>query len=74
MLQELSVDFYAQQLLVTGHITIKGGHQIAAKQHLRLASAHHATPREAGQYLLFDTAQPVESVEGLLPGLDTAFN
>jgi len=65
ILQEISVDFYPQQLLVAGHITIKGGHQISAKQHLRLASAHHATPREAGQYLLFDTAQPFNDIKDL---------
>jgi hypothetical protein len=73
MLQELSVDFYPQQGLVAGHITIQGGHQISAKQHLRLASAHHATPRLAGQYLLFDTSQPIKKVEDLLFGLGSVY-
>ena len=73
MLQELSVDFYPQQLLVAGHITIKGGHQLVTKQHFRLASAHHATPREAGQYLLFDTAQPVRDIKVLSQGLGSVY-
>jgi hypothetical protein len=46
---------------------------LITESHLRLASAHHATPREAGQYLLFDTAQPVDRVEGLLPGLGSVY-
>ena len=73
MLQELSTNFYPQQLLVAGHITIQGGHQISAKQHLRLASAYHATPYTAGQYLLFDTARPVSHIEELLNGLGTVY-
>jgi hypothetical protein len=73
MLQELSTDFFPQQVLIAGHITIHGGHQLTAKQHLRLAAAHHATPREAGQYLLFDTAQPIEKIDDLLPGLNTVY-
>jgi hypothetical protein len=73
MLQELSADFYPQQALVAGHITTKGGYQLSAKQHLRLAAAHHATPREAGQYLLFDTAQPVSDIRDLLKGLGSVY-
>ncbi len=73
MLQELSVDFSPQQLLVAGHMTIPGGHQIVAGRHLRLASAHHATPRETGRYLLFDAARPVERIEDLLKGLGSVY-
>ena len=73
MFQQLSADFYPQQILVAGHITIRGGHEIIANQHLRLASAHHATPRSAGQYLLFDAAQPVQGVKDLLSRLDSVF-
>jgi hypothetical protein len=73
MLQELSTEFFAQQFLVAGHITLKGGYEVISKRHLRLASAHHATPREAGQYLLFDAAQPLKSVNELLTGLDSVF-
>jgi hypothetical protein len=73
MLQETAIDFSPQQILVAGHIPIPGGHQIIGDRHLRLASAHLATPRVAGQYLLFDTAQPVESVDDLLPGLGSVY-
>ena len=74
MLKELSINFYPQQFLVAGHITIDGGYQISAKQHLRLASAYHATPVTAGQYLLFDTAKPVSRIEELLKGLGSVYN
>jgi len=73
MLQALSADFTPQQLLVAGHMTLRGGHQIVAGRHLRLASARHATPREAGQYLLFDAAQPVQSLEDLRSGLGSVY-
>ncbi len=73
LLQELSVAYVPQHVLVAGHITIMRGHQIITKQHLRLASAHHARPREAGQYLLFDTARPVKSAQDLVSGLGTVF-
>ena len=73
LLQELSVDFYPQQVLVAGHMTIDGGYKIIADRHLRLAAAHHATPREAGQYLLFDSAQPVQGVTDLLKGLGSVY-
>jgi Icc-related predicted phosphoesterase len=74
MLKEVALDFYPQRALVAGHMTLRrGGYQIVAQHHLRLASAHHATPREAGRYLLFDTAQPVRGVEALLPGLQSVY-
>ncbi len=73
LLQELSQGFYPQQVLVAGHMTIRGGYQVVAQRHLRLASAHHATPREAGHYLLFDVARPVQRVEDLLPGLGSVY-
>ncbi len=74
LLKELSVDFYPQQWLVAGHITLKGGHQIIANRHLRLASAQHATPHHAGQYLLFDTAQPPQNMADLINSLGTVFH
>lgn len=75
MLQQLSADYAPQQVLVAGHITIKGGVQIISDRHLRLASAHHATPREAGQYLLFDAAQPNQSIKELLQnGLSSVYS
>jgi hypothetical protein len=73
MLQEIGRDFYPQQVLVAGHMTLRGGYQIVAKRHLRLASAHHARPHEAGKYLLFDTARPIKGAEELLPGLGSVF-
>lgn len=73
LLKELSVDFFPQRLLVAGHITIPRGHFVVAQRHLRLASAHHATPREAGEYLLFDTSQPVQKMGDLLGGLGSVY-
>lgn len=73
LLQELSAGFYPQQVLVAGHMTIRGGYQLVAQRHLRLASAHHARPREAGHYLLFDAAQPVRGVEDLLKRLGSVY-
>jgi hypothetical protein len=73
LLQEASRDYFPQQVLVAGHMTIRGGHQVVVRRHLRLASAHHATPREAGHYLLFDAAQPIKDVSTLLSGLDTVY-
>ncbi len=73
-LETLSVGAPApQNILVTGHIDVEGGHQIITPRHLRLASAKHATPREAGEYLLFDTAQPVESAEALIERLGSVY-
>jgi hypothetical protein len=74
MLQAVSIDFAPQHVLVAGHMTIRGGYQIVAKRHLRLASAYHATPREAGVYLLFDAAQPVRKIKDLLSGIGTVFH
>lgn len=74
MLQTLSADFYPQKAMVTGHIDCKGGYKIVARQQLRLASAKHARPREAGRYLLFDMEdQRVNTAEDLLAGLDSVF-
>ncbi len=62
-----------QRFLVSGHLDVEGGHQIVTDQHLRLASAAHANPREAGQYLLIDFAQPVTSMDMLVSSLGTVF-
>jgi hypothetical protein len=74
MLQEASLDFTPQQILVAGHMTIKGGYQLVAQRHLRLASAHHARPRETARYLLFEAAQPIREVKALLPGLESVYS
>ncbi len=74
MLQALSDEFSPQQVIVAGHISTKGGYQlVAAQQHLRLASAQHATPPEAGLYLLFDTAHPIQSGNDLIKGLGSVY-
>ena len=65
MLQTLSVDYWTQKVLVAGHMRVRNGHQIVLDRHLRLASGCHATPREAGQYLLFNARQPTENVADL---------
>lgn len=73
MLQALSADFHPQRVLVTGHIDCKGGYKLVTEQQLRLASAKHAQPRQAGLYLLFDLEKPVKTAEELLPGLGSVF-
>jgi hypothetical protein len=72
-LEQLSIDYTSQQVLVAGHMTVPGGYQIIGRQHLRLASASHATPREAGLYLLFDTTRPIDGADDLLDGLHTVY-
>jgi hypothetical protein len=73
LLNELSVDFCPQDLLVSGHISVNGGHQVIAHRQLRLASAEHAIPRKAAQYLLFDTARPIRDINDLLKGLGSVY-
>ena len=73
MLQALSADFHPQRVLVTGHIDCKGGYTLVTEQQLRLASAKHAEPRQAGLYLLFDLEKPVKTAEELLPRLNSVF-
>jgi len=73
LLTELSRDFTPQKLLVAGHMPLKGGHKIVAGRHLRIASSRHATPRQAGQYLLFDTAAPLENIKDLTQQLGSVF-
>jgi hypothetical protein len=73
MLQALSRGYLPQKVLVAGHMTIEGGHQVIAGRHLRLASGCHATPPEAGEYLLFDSSQRVEEMAVLKVGLYSVF-
>jgi hypothetical protein len=63
-----------QRFLVTGHMVVVGGHAVVTPQHLRLASAAHAQPREAGEYLLIDFGRPVESMAELEASLGTVFD
>ena len=72
-LAALSEGFVEQRAFVSGHIQVNGGYEIVAGQQLRLASWAHATPPEAGRYLLFDAGRPVASVEDLMAGLHSVF-
>lgn len=75
MLQALSLDYHQQVALVTGHIDCRGGYTLINKQQLRLASAKHAQPREAGLYLLFDMAdEEIETAVDLSKKLHSVFN
>jgi hypothetical protein len=51
--------------LVTGHMTTRGGHTRVTDHHLRLSSWAHATPKNQGEYLLFDVAAPVRLADEL---------
>jgi hypothetical protein len=65
-LESYSSDEMPQQMVVTGHIQVKGGREIIAGRQLRLASWQHALPRDSSSYLLFDAAQPLTLTEQLL--------
>ncbi|MCP4416484.1 MAG: hypothetical protein GY805_07675, partial [Chloroflexi bacterium] len=73
MLQALSRGYERQSVLVTGHIDCKGGHKLVNQQQLRLASAKHALPREAGLYLLFNIQKQFETAVDLVPHLRSVF-
>lgn len=63
-----------QRVMVSGHIvTPLGGYVLVNRYHLRLSSAAHARPREAGHYLLLDCARPIHAANELLPCLGTVF-
>ena len=72
ILQHLSAGFCPQAALVAGHIGCRGGHALISDRQLRLASAAHARPREAGQYLLFDAGEPAQR-DDLVAGLGSVF-
>lgn len=74
-LHALSEDAPApQRVLVSGHmVTPTGGYMLVNRSHLRLSSATHARPREAGTYLLLDCAHPVRAASDLLPNLRSVF-
>jgi hypothetical protein len=74
MLLALSTGFERQSVLVTGHIDCTGGHKVVNRQQLRVASAKHATPREAGLYLLFNIRERFETAADLVPNLRSVFN
>jgi hypothetical protein len=72
-LASLSHNYAPQHALVSGHIVVEGGHAVVAHRQLRLASWTHASPPEAGEYLLFDAAQPVNRADDLLAGLHSVY-
>jgi hypothetical protein len=74
LLQELSVGYHRQELLVTGHVPCRGGHNLVAGRQLRLASGAHAHPHRSGRYLLFDVAQPLRQARELSRGLGSVFD
>lgn len=63
-----------QRFLVTGHIPVKGGHKVVTDKHLRIATATHAQPRNAGQHLLLDLGKPVTSMDDLVGKLATLYS
>lgn len=73
MLLALSQSYRPQKFLVSGHINVRGGHKLIHNKQLRLASAHHAVPRQAGKYLLFDTGGSIQNVMTLERGLGSVF-
>ncbi len=73
LLQALSSDFTPQSVLVTGHIDVKGGYTLVNRQQLRMASAKHASPREAGLYLLFNVQEKFKTGADLVPNLRSVF-
>jgi hypothetical protein len=46
---------------------------VVTPQQLRVASATHAHPREAGQYSLIDFGKPIESMDKLIDTLGSVF-
>jgi hypothetical protein len=63
-----------QRVIVSGHmITPMGGYALVNRFHLRMSSATHARPREAGRYLLLDCAKPVGGANELLGSLGSVF-
>jgi hypothetical protein len=71
LLQYLSLEYSAQSILVSGHMTVQDGYEVVTRNQLRIASGAHARPLQTGRYLLFDTARPIGSMENLLEGLSS---
>ena len=65
---------YPQNVLLAGHIGVKGGHSIIGNWQLRLASFAHAYPEDAGEYLLLDCEKTIARVADLLPHLRPTFD
>ncbi len=74
MLQTMSINYHPQKVLLSGHIDCQGGYTMINNQQLRMASAKHAQPREAGLYLLFDMEKAVKTAVELTPNLHSVFH
>jgi hypothetical protein len=68
------VPAHPQQVIVSGHIPVRGGHEVVDDYHLRVATYQHARPKEAGEYLLLDCAAPVGDADDLVPMLRGTFD
>lgn len=56
-----------QRVCVSGHVPVpEGGHQVVNDRHFRLATAAHAIPRKAGEYLVIDCMKTVYSAQELV--------
>ncbi len=74
LLKALSVGYAQQRVMITGHVGCDGGYLILGHgRQFRIASGKHATPVEAGRYLLFDAAQPVDDAQALMAGLKSVW-
>lgn len=73
LLQALSTNYSHQSVLVTGHIDCRGGYKVVNRQQLRIASAKHALPREAGLYLLFNAQKTFIKAKDMVPQLRSVF-
>ncbi|MEM6528133.1 MAG: metallophosphoesterase [Chloroflexota bacterium] len=63
------VPAYPQHIVLSGHISVHGGHHVVDDTHLRIATYEHASPAEAGQYLILDVEAEVEDADALVPML-----
>ena len=73
MLTTFSTKAFPQTVLVSGHMQCPGGFTQVNRHQLRIASATHAKPRSAGQYLLFDVSKRVKTAADLLSQLASIF-
>lgn len=73
MLQALGKTFKPQNFLVSGHIDVRGGYQIIDDKQLRVASGKHASPQDAGVYLLFDSGKNVKNISELIDNLHSVY-
>jgi hypothetical protein len=64
---------FEQKVIVAGHISVEGGHQLVGELQLRVASYAHAGPKRAGEYLMLDCAKPVEKAADLVANLRPTF-